>query len=72
MDYLNTKWYVVVDDLVGGWAITNVDRPMSDRSYCRPYTGRAIADGFWDRDHAQHVVDLHNTWLANKEEDENE
>ncbi len=33
---------------------------------------RAIADGFFDREHADHVVELHNEWLANREEDENE
>lgn len=71
MDYLNVPWYVVVDDVVGGWAVATVDEPVSAFLGIRR-EGRAVADGFWDKDHADHVVELHNDWLANREEDENE
>lgn len=70
MDYLNVKWYVVDDDVTGGWAVATVNEPVSQ--FLGYGYGRAVADGFFDRDHAEHVVELHNDWLANREEGENE
>lgn len=61
MDYLNVPWYVVVDDVVGGWAVATVDEPVS--AFLGYGEGRAVADGFWDKDHAEHVTRLHNEWL---------
>jgi hypothetical protein len=70
MDYLSMKWYAVADDVVGGWAVATVNEPVS--SFLGYGTGRALFEGFFDKDHADHVVELHNEWLANREEDENE
>lgn len=70
MDYLWMRWYAVVDDVVGGWAVATVNAPVSE--FLGHGEGRAVADGFWDAGHAQHVADLHNDWLADKEENENE
>lgn len=61
MDYLSVPWYVVVDDVVGGWAVATVDEPVS--AFLGYGHGRAIADGFWDEGHARHVVELHDAWL---------
>ncbi len=70
MDYLSMKWYAVVDDVVGGWAVATVNLPVS--RFMGNGFGRTVADGFWEKEHADHVVELHNEWLANREEDENE
>jgi hypothetical protein len=70
VDYLNMKWYAAVDDVVGGWAVAPVNEPVS--AFLGYGDGRAVADGFFEKEHADHVVELHNDWLANREEDENE
>lgn len=61
MDYLYTRWYPVVDDVVGGWAVATVDEPVS--AFLGYGDGRAVADGFWEEEHAEHVARLHNEWL---------
>ena len=55
-DMIRSKWYFVVNDLIGGHAISPVDRPTSEY----PYT---VADLINDEDTAAHIVWLHNEWL---------
>lgn len=50
-------WYAVVNDLIGGWAVSTVDAPLSDNS------GLDIAD-FVSEDVARHIAALHNAWLG--------
>lgn len=32
-EFLKKKWYVVVDDLAGGFAISTVDKPLSKHDF---------------------------------------
>lgn len=49
------KWYVQLNDLIGGWCIMPIDQPPSSGCF-------EIAD-FLSRSHAQHIAELHNAWL---------
>lgn len=59
---MHQRWYAVVDDTVGGYAVANVDKPTSEidtrgqkeRELVFAVT-KAVAD---------HIVQLHNAWLA--------
>lgn len=55
------KWYPVVNDLIGGWAASNVDKPLSqqDHSVGREDGQWCIAE-FMDEQTARYIVDLHN------------
>jgi hypothetical protein len=33
--FLKKKWYVVVDDVVDGFAISSTDKPLSEHNYRR-------------------------------------
>lgn len=61
LDALGQRWYVYPNDLIGGWCITNVEKPPSEHN---PYTfdEHMVAD-FVCKEVADHVVDLHNAWL---------
>jgi hypothetical protein len=54
------RWYVVIDDLIGGHLIATVNKPASQID---PYAGEFEVATFIAQGMAQHVVDLHNTWL---------
>lgn len=63
-DDLNESiWYVVVDDLVGGWAITTADTPTSQ---INPWNGEFEVGVFMLKEAAEHIVKLHNDWLEIK------
>lgn len=56
-DFLSLKWYVVLDDIVGGWAVSTIDKPLSEMDYRkneRHWIECAV------KEHAQYIVDLHN------------
>lgn len=53
------RWYAVVDDLIGGYSISNVNKTTSNADH---FKGEYDFASFIDRDVAQHMVDLHNAW----------
>lgn len=58
---LMQRWYVVVNDLIGGYAISNVDKPTSEHD---PWTEYSIADMCMYKEELEHIVVLHNGWVA--------
>lgn len=52
-------WYAVVDDTIGGFAISNVDEPVSQ---INPYEGKFELANFMDKGTAEHIAYLHNAW----------
>lgn len=60
---LRVPWYVVPEDVIGGWAVANVDLPVGDQD---PNLGhRALAE-FVHRELAQVVVTQHNATLTDR------
>lgn len=53
------RWYAVVDDTIGGYNISNIDKPTSQAS---PYNGEFEIGCFMTKAMAQHVADIHNAW----------
>jgi hypothetical protein len=53
------RWYAVPNDLIGGWDISNVNKPESQRN---PYGEEFEIGSFLTEEVAQHIVDVHNTW----------
>lgn len=60
MKYEDVRWYVIENDLIGGWSIGTEDRPVSQYNYPGDY--RVVADVL-SKELGQHIVDVHNTWL---------
>lgn len=62
---MREKWFVAVNDEIGGWAVTN--SPVGYTSYLN-YTNddRIIADCF-SEEHAIHITEMHNKWLEGVE-----
>jgi hypothetical protein len=58
-------WFVVQDDVIGGWAISNVDKPVSEID-TRDGSEFVITD-FISKALADYIVGLHN-WNIEKEE----
>lgn len=54
-DYIYLKWYVRENDLIGGHCIMPVNQP--------PSVGIPEIADFTSKEHAEHIVELHNTWL---------
>ena len=54
------SWWVVPDDVIGGWAIATTGYPVSEQ---RPHGGWVVAN-FVSRDTAEHIVALHNGSLG--------
>jgi len=58
-EYVRTmvvEWYAVINDLIGGWALSTTDEPVSSGS------GLYIGD-FMCEDTARHIAAVHNTCL---------
>lgn len=53
------KWYAVVDDLIGGYLISTIDKPASQLDM---KTGCHVAS-FTSKENADHIAELHNAWL---------
>lgn len=56
----NLKWYVVVNDLVGGWAVSHIDKPLSEQDARQ---GEGDIFDCCSRPVAEYIVLLHNTRL---------
>lgn len=55
----NRRWYLVVDDEAGGWAIATVDRPVSELPAGRD---RVLFEVVWE-EHGRRLVNQHNREL---------
>jgi hypothetical protein len=53
------RWYPVVDDTIGGWAISNVDETVA---YLNPYEGKFEFGSFMTEAEAKHICFVHNAW----------
>jgi hypothetical protein len=54
-------WFVHPDDLVGGWAVMNVDKPPSQ---CNPRAGEGQICDFTSEADARLIVELRNRHAA--------
>lgn len=52
-------WFVCVDDLIGGWLISNANKSAAKLN---PYKGEFEIGSFMMRETAEHIVKLHNQW----------
>jgi hypothetical protein len=59
-EFIRKKWYVVVDDVVGGWAISSIEKPVSLMDYNKFERRWIVADG---KEIANHIAELHNRSL---------
>lgn len=57
---MQKKWFPVVDDLIGGWAISTVDKPESERTVTNGEDGVA---NFITEELARYVCGMHNRTL---------
>lgn len=53
--YLNYEWFAKPNGLIGGWCVMPVDEEPE-------YGVTEVAD-FTTRELAEHIAELHNTWL---------
>jgi len=58
-ELMHTVWYVVENDLIGGWSISNVDKPESQRDGSAEEFEIGL---FMTKAIAEHVVFQHNRW----------
>jgi hypothetical protein len=58
-EVLHCRWYAVLDDTIGGWAISNVNKTVADLN---PYEGMFEFGSFLTFNEADHIVSLHNAW----------
>lgn len=54
------RWFAVVNDLIGGWAVSHVDKPLSQQDWEQ---GEGEIADFCTEAVARHIVDLHNAWV---------
>jgi hypothetical protein len=59
-DVRHVKWYAVPDDLIGGWAVSHVDKPLSEQD---AKAGEGEIASFMDQQAAEYIANLHNTYL---------
>lgn len=64
-ELLQVPWYAVVNDTVGGFSLSNVDKPTSALDYRQGEV--EIAWGVDTRAIAQHIADLHNAFLETEQ-----
>lgn len=60
-DLVTVKWYAVRDDVTGGWAISTVDKPLSEHD---PSKGDAVVGDFLDEPLARYIVAMHSYRLG--------
>lgn len=52
------RWYAVPNDLIGGWSVATVDKPVSEIDPMAT-RDRVLLDVVWD-EHARWIVEAHN------------
>jgi hypothetical protein len=55
----NCYWYAVVNDLIGGYNVANVNKPESQTN---PQNGEFEIGCFMSEGSAKHIAELHNAW----------
>lgn len=62
-DLMTQRWYPVEDDVVGGYCVSNVDKPVSEQD---PVSlgDTIVCWGFQNQELARHVALLHNKTLG--------
>lgn len=56
---LTSEWFVVQDDLIGGWAIATVDKPLSEIDFRE--RGVYVVAELISKEMAEYMVYLHET-----------
>ncbi len=64
-ELLAQRWYVVVNDVVGGWSVSNVDKPISQQD---PKNGEWEIADFVTRDEAEAIAAEHNMRFGEPEQ----
>lgn len=62
-EYLTVPWYAVVDDLIGGWAVSNVNKTTAEMDFEQ---GEIEIASFASEEHARHIAELHNRSLESR------
>lgn len=57
--YKDVEWFVQENDIIGGWCVMPVDEP--------PSLGVSEVADFTTRELAEHIANIHNTWLFYKQ-----
>lgn len=57
------RWYAVVNDLVGGWAVSTIDKPLSQLD---PTASEGELADFCSEEIARHIAELHNAWVEGR------
>lgn len=57
--YLDCEWFAVENDLIGGWCVMPVNESPS-------HGVPEVAD-FTTKELAEHIANIHNTWLFYKQ-----
>ena len=63
---IGQQWFVVRNDIIGGWSVANVDKPTAVITNTDGRE-RVLAD-FWSFEVAKHAVMQHNAALTKKNE----
>jgi len=58
-DFLKQKWYVVEDDIISGYAVANVDKPLSELRY---KNGEYHYIECRTKEVAEYIVEFHNKY----------
>jgi hypothetical protein len=61
-EFTYCRWYAVVDNLIGGYAISNVNKFTADLNHLK---GEYEIASFIDMATAEHLAMLHNKWWDN-------
>ena len=61
-EWLLKRWYAVVDDLIGGYSASTVDKPVSQHRSPDEFD----VASFMDEETARHIVELHNRSLPHQ------
>lgn len=62
LDEQDIRWYPVVDDTVGGYAISNVQISVSQQDWAQ---GHVLIGSFLRESTATHICQIHNATLHN-------
>lgn len=60
LDKSRGEWFVHINDLIGGWSVNNVDKPISQ---CDASKGEWEIADFCAEEHAREIARLHNNTL---------
>jgi len=61
-EFLDAEWFAKPDDLVGGWCVMPIDMTPAEAPQ-----GIGEVASFTFKEAAEHIANLHNTWLFYKQ-----